>query len=241
MFTKKITLDCYTWLEGNAMTCPIQRGVKFYPDWWTSAPKSYWKTPLIEEPTVRTCVGVQRYFTNSFVMPLWSDLNIIVGPKADPTVQWQFADNQSLAFVIDERKRVGLWPDHEYAHLTIQAPWRFVCSHDIPWVYEHAMWHSTSPESLLVGPGVAGFKYQHHAHINTVMPRGAEPRMIQLRAATPLMHLIPLTEREVEIRVHQVSYSDLERVAPSQNVTFLNRYLFSKRARQANGCPMHSE
>lgn len=239
LFTRKpLRVDCYTITEGLTRVAPIVKSTKVYPDWWRALPKEVPVSSLDVGPTMRTCYGFMNFFANSYALPMWSDLNIMVGARGTTSVSWSFASDDGRAYTTPAYQRGDVWPDTQYAHVSIQTPWRISCPEDFGWVYTQAVWHMDRPDDYIVGSGTIGFKYQHTAHVNLMIPRSDTPRVVRIKAGVPIMHLTPLTERSLDLQCHQVTAEEFIKLAPSKNITFTQRYAFNKRQQNLH-CPMH--
>ena len=58
---------------------------------------------------------------------------------------------------------------------------------------------------LHILPGVVNYKYQSGTNINLMM---APNTRIELEAGTPLAHLIPMTEKNVQVKCHLVDNNE---------------------------------
>jgi hypothetical protein len=68
---------------------------------------------------------------------------------------------------------------------------------------------------------VIDFKYQHSSNINFIAPRG---RRFEMFAGQPLAHIIPLSDKNIEIKTHVIMNNDLEGLKLlNNNYPFFNR------------------
>jgi hypothetical protein len=81
------------------------------------------------------------------------------------------------------------------------------------------VWHQgDNIGKFTVLPGIIDFKYQHSINVNTFFEYiPGTVRQVMLETATPLVHMIPLTEDDVEIRCHEVSTDEYNRM--NHNIT----------------------
>jgi len=107
---------------GLTKACPVQRGIKFLPDYLKNMPQIVdTPDPFVNIKTLKTCPGIFDLFKNTYVVPLWCDLQLEIqedgewrcGAKVpsslsnsgwdknlgQPTEQWQlFASHDDRAF-----------------------------------------------------------------------------------------------------------------------------------------------
>ena len=84
-------------------------------------------------------------------------------------------------------------------------------------------------------PGVTEFKYQHATHINMMFPRKPqEVTTVLIPFGTPLVQMVPVTEREIDIRIIEDAQM-FNRLIAAQ-LTFVNRYKTVKAIDKAR-CP----
>jgi hypothetical protein len=74
-------------------------------------------------------------------------------------------------------------------------------------------------------PGTVEYKYQHTSSVNMFLQKG---RKYTFNAGRPMAHIIPLTEKEIELKCHLVSPlemdSEVRRVMHSSFPLFKNGY-----------------
>ena len=82
---KKIVVDCFTDNYSINELFPIQTANNFYPDWWKNLPKTYdamnkWGL-RVSQSTMKKCPAIIDLYKTGFIMPLWSDLQILSDDK----------------------------------------------------------------------------------------------------------------------------------------------------------------
>jgi hypothetical protein len=90
-------------------------------------------------------------------------------------------------------------------------------------------------------PGVIDFKYQHATNVNFVAPRG---KRFQMTAGMPLAQLIPLTDKEVDLRLHMIDPTKIDdlRIKNSFYPFFTGSYkkmkkLINEKEKNKSKCP----
>ena len=237
MFFKKkpIQLDCYTFQSPVYDLFKVDHAKRFFPQWWKNVPNTFKDPRVIAElPTIKTCTGVANFFTTGLVIPMWSDAKIglaKVNTGFHDTIQLstQFADGVTKA-QLHEQGQIGpdFMPDSTYLHFKIYSPWVFSCNEDINWAWSQPTYNFKNPDDLIILPGTLDFKNNSNVFVNLSMRKMARdggPNLIELDAGQPLVHLTPLTEREVVVKNHLVSKEEWQNIyAKNNHVFFFNNF-----------------
>jgi hypothetical protein len=238
-FQKPVVLDCYTNSAGLFNYAKIKKASAYIPQWWKDLPltNNHRGHPT---PTMKGCVGFVELYKQGFILPLWSDLHLELGPIGTKDYYYKFSDGRSSITVHSQEQRGEMCDEYAYQHLKFENPWAIRCEEDINFLMTGVEYNQDRPEKMRVLPGIVNFKYQHGANINVIWAREAESKTHLLEFNSPLAHLIPLTERKVELRLHLVSneiYTSMREI--SLSTTFLKKYKINKNVVKENGCPFH--
>ncbi len=197
----KIYIDCFTSNLNAFELFPIQESVNFYPDWWKTLPKTH--TSIAEEgieiqrPTMKSCDGFTALYQKGFMIPLWSDLVIETQQNG---YRYRFADDTSDISSHDFNQMSKEFM--AYIHFKITSPWRIREKEGIKFLFFQPSYnHIRTLLEWHVVPGMVDFKYQYATNINFLT---AKNRRFELSAGLPLVHLVPLTEKEIVVRTHIV-------------------------------------
>jgi len=244
LFNKPITLHCYTSRADVYNFSPIQKASKFIPDWWKNTPKTTIDTDrLFSTPTIKTCAGFTGLYKKGFIIPMWSELALEMGKVNSNYYKYQYSDNISNIDQHDPQQRGPAYPPEKYQHLKIISPWQFVCNEDIDFSLTEPTWNIDTPEIVKILPGVVNYKYQSATNINTIWTRQDENVVYTIDHNQPLAHIIPLTEKQVNLKLHLISPADFANLSDiGRPLNFLNNYFKNKKilkAVEANGCPFH--
>lgn len=227
---KKIVVDCFTANPNAYDLFPIDKANKFHPDWWKRLPNRFVTESAggipLEQSTMKGCIGFKNLYSSGFVIPLWSDLKLQTHGQ---NYSFQFADNIS---------QIGFHPLEQlgtefsqYTHVKLVSPWRIREKTGVNFLFTSMPWNN--PRDLLTQetpPGVNDYKYQHTSNINMLLKKGY---MYEFDAGRPMVHLIPLSENDVEIKLHLVGPNDIMRVMNNNSFPFfVNGYLESRRIRK---------
>lgn len=204
-----ITVDCFTFHPVAFRMYPIQRAIKFIPTWWKKMPLHHIagnddQDFQIPAPTLKTCPGLFDLYKDGFVVPLWSDM-ILKNTESETLVD--FADHTRN--YIERHPRYQFDPAFEnYNHIKINVPWCVVEKSGINWLEFACTWNLL-PEGAKfhVTPGRLDFKLQHSTNVNCFLTKD-DNKLVQLKAGTPLVHWIPLSEKKVKVKTHYISDSE---------------------------------
>lgn len=225
---RKDVYDCYK----------IQPMNQFVPQWFKDIDPKYKVSSdsLRTQTNIRGCAGLLSFFRKGFGIPLWSDLRIKLAPKGEHGHQWLFADGESLAEVHYQEQRGSFMPDDECAHLKIITPWTAKCDEDIEFLLTPNTWVQENSDRVVALQGVVNYKYQFSTNINLMFRRSEAESIVDLSCATPLVQLIPLTERKVIAKHHLVTSEELANLKRSPARGYFDRGYLKLKAR-AKKCP----
>jgi len=228
---KKIKLNCYTSEQYVYDYFKIDYASKFVPSWWKELPKSYTKEGRLgSSATMKTCTGFTRYYQNGLMMPLWNDLAIHVGTSEQGMYGYEFSDNQNEIQMHPPVQRGTYLSEQDYIHMKIKSPWIFVCEEDIDWMFIKPDWNFDKPEEIIMPPATVDFKYQHTTHINFFLKFNSNIQNIFVNSGSPLVHVIPLSERKIELNVQKISSEDMKDFrSKQQKISFTDKYSKIKR------------
>jgi hypothetical protein len=236
---KKIVLDCFTTKVHVLETAPIVPAIKLMPEWWKQLPNSiFMEGTLGEMSTMRSCVGMTDYYKKSIAIPMWSDLRINI--ESSTSYGWQFSDPLSQAQYHDMKKQATGFLDG-YAHVKLVAPWYLKTKEDVSWVWSHPAYSFPDSHNIVPLPGVVNFLHQRALNANMLF-FAEKPKTIFIPQGQTLAHLIPMSDRKVEIVRHLVNEKEYERIASiSTPITFMKKYENNiKRKEQFKDCPFHN-
>lgn len=232
---KPIVLNCYTPLSWVYESTPIMESKKFLPDFYKKLPKYKDINPPFDGSSMnmRGCYGFTRYFAKGFMLPMWSDMavstrnNELIVSFADPKTGIERHNPQQF----------NHWGVGETHHAKIVSPWAFTCDEKIDFYWAEAGWNMKSPLDYTVLSGILNFKDQHSTNIN-MMISSATDKDFMIEYGTPLVHLVPITDREVVVKNHLVSIDDFDHISHSKaTASFLNSMLKSAKLRKTRSCP----
>ena len=249
--SKKLVVDAYTYKHSIFYTYNPKIAREYAPSYLKDMPA------IIENPyngvpmsTLRGCVGLRKLYSQGIILPLWTDVivNIPESPKegtnnppgtpgvivADLTTRIQSHPTEQWSNFVDPRL---------FVHTKLESPWLFYCKEEIDWIFAGCSWNQKDPLEAEILPGCLDFKYQHQTNVNILIKRNTTNSRLFMEAGTPIVHLIPVTERDIELKIHLVSEDEYMHMSASNAPTsFTNNYNKSRKIRQDNEkskCPFH--
>ena len=223
---KKIVVDCFITHPAINELFPIQKASNFYPDWWKDLPKTFDRTTnyglRIPSTTMKSCIGFTNLYTNGFMIPLWSDLIVETGPK-----NWAYEFSAPSEIHSHDPAQFGEVVD-KYHHLKIESPWVLREKSGVKFVWMGAIYNQMKQlDAYHIIPGIIDYKYNTGTNINMLFPRVQQKVLIE--AGTPLAHIIPMSDMDVQIKTHCVTEQELNKIeTPSYVSSFLKKYTTNK-------------
>lgn len=220
----KIIVDAFTNSVEAFDLFRVERASSFVPEWWRDLDKEPTIDGFVPSKNMRGCSGFSSLYQKGLIIPLWSDVALSLGGKGNDYIRWQFADQKSKAEIHPEISRGSYLPNTNYCLLKMDSPWLFKTKEEISWVFTQPTWNNPSPETFLVPPGLVNYKYQHFTNVNIVLPRAEQDKTIMLSAGLPMAHIIPLTEKNIEVRHHRVDDQEWLKIGLKPRCFFAHNY-----------------
>lgn len=213
----KIVVDCFTSNKSAYELFPIDHSIKFVPEWWKNTPKEYVVRELFPVSTIKRCPAIINQYKHGIILPLWSDLAISVREGA----KWEamFSDPRAAIEPHDANQWKSYANPAEFTHLKLKSPWAIKTKDEIYWTYNKPVWNFPAENNLIITPGIVEFKHQHSTHVNILVPLQPKPPYV-ISSGQPIAQMIPLTEKEIEVRTHLISEDEY-------NAQYTNSFLYS--------------
>jgi hypothetical protein len=229
----KVIVDCFTDVPQVFEFAKPDNAIKFIPDWWKNTPVSYVpEGSFFKHATLKGCDGVINNFKHGLVIPMWCDVAIQVGPRGTNYYRYQFADNTSSLDSHNPKQFGGHIKEEEIQHIKFHSPWFFSCKENIHWVWVDPKWNTIRINDYIILPGITSFKYQASTNINALFYRGEKLKTIEIKYGTPLIHMIPLTDRKLTLKHHLVDQNEFSKLNLNTTpVKFINSIQILKKLR----------
>jgi hypothetical protein len=240
MKKRKIVLDLFTSRQMIFDAAKPKPAAQFYPEWWKALKTDIQiGDELFPTATMRRCMGFVDHYKHGFIIPMWTDLRVELGPIGDPFFRAQCSDNTTHLGPHPANLRGTYMPETHYQHLKLHTPWAAKCKEDVYWKWEQPTWGYKNPNLSIVLPGTIEYKYQYSMNSNLMFARQHERTMIEIPFQQPLVHVTPLTERDFDLRYHMVDQVEYDRLMQGEKLSNINRYRSYRRVRESEErkCP----
>ena len=200
----KLEIDAYTrWAPAYHYT-PLVKAHHTLPQWWRDLPsvgRDQWGFPSFKNMNMKSCNGFIDLYKVGIMVEYWNDLVITVTKSG-------ISQNYALSEYNEDKPHPQFqwgagFPGHH--HIKLNGPWIMEERSGTPFLFCPALWHMDQMDTPKIMPGIVNFKYQFQININMFLPIREEPYEIRLKRGTPLVQLIPLSEKPIELRRHLVT------------------------------------
>lgn len=234
---KPVELIAYTDNPALADLFPILPAIQKMPAYYKSLKVSYKKGESAVEnsldyaSTIRRCVGINQFNMDGYVVPLWSDYSILVNERGG--VSCVGAGGNKADVHAPEQAMGALDP---FFVVKLQSPWLLSCKEDVKFMYL-ANFYGANADNWNIPPGVVDYHNQTSTNIFVLVNKHQTPKEILLKAGTPLVRIMPMTERKVNFRIEVVDNLEKYAVKPP-TFYFSNSVARLMKQRKENGqCP----
>ena len=186
-----------------AEATPIVKAKEAFPTWWKSIPSSKlnWET-FKAENTVKSCPGIVHSLTTGYILPLWTDV----------AMEWdkdywrtQCADGQTIIGA-HRLEQTGNFYEN-YWHIKIESPW--IITSPVPLIFSPPFYSYDTPLPFIMPPGINKTIKQHAAtHPFVFLEKTDLINKFLFKAGSPLLHIIPLTDKKTNLKIKIVSDED---------------------------------
>lgn len=231
---KKLEINFYTTNETIFNCARPKHASQYIPSWFKELPKQVFKeNTLIPTRTLRTCEGFRKLHASGFMFPLWSDLNLEIG---ESHYRYQFADLNSAIHSHSAIQHITSPFVNNYINIKLINPWHIQTNIQTDLLFTAPVWNEFGYDDILVMPG----SFSPHtipigANINLFVKRQKTPKIYQLLFGQPLVHVIPLTNKQIKLKYHLITKEELNKMQ-SKSAAWL---MFGNRFRRSlKECPM---
>jgi len=244
-FMKPSTLnvDCFTIRPDVYEYFPISKSAEYYPEWWKKLPKDSNKNidsskltsdyTACPEPTMRTCTGLIDFFANGLTIPLWSDFYLQIND--DGGFNWQFADGQStIQYHYLDQVAPG-FTNNKWIALMLGSPW--IIKAKSKFCYMEDTWNNVDKFcDIKVTSGVLDFSYMPFTNAQILFRNIPNKRYI-LDADTPLINLVPMSDKKLKLHRHLVSIEEWMKLRIETNFFINSAKKIQKIKEKRQKCP----
>jgi hypothetical protein len=240
---KQIIVDCFTQESTTHLCYPPAPANEYFPEGWKKMPKLVKNVMFndkvstsslsVDMPTLKKCTGFINLYTSGFIIPSWTDFGIQIDTKGE----YFYYNCGPLR--IDQHPSFQLWEGlyDGYAHIKLGSPWLFKEKTGVKFSWHQSDWHRTDiMDRCRIVSGVVDYKYQNQTNVNMFIKKDS---VVEFKAGDPLVHLIPLSDKEVILKTHLINpleFSMMEQ-KPSQYINQYKRYKTSIDKLEQAKCP----
>lgn len=209
---RKIHVDCFTNIGIYATDNPIQKASEFIPNWWKNLKATVDLKDsngiVIPAPTMKSCMGFIDLYRSGFIIPMWSDLYFKI---ENNNFSYQFSSK--MGSIAHHSPFQYNYAYKHLVHFKIEVPWFFKEKTGVKFSVSSCIWTMLEkmPKISLLS-GVVDFKYQPSCNINGFSSLENQPYQYNIEAGTPMLHLIPFSEKEVVPHIHTLSIEEYQKM-----------------------------
>ena len=231
----EVVLDCFTTDKNNFDFFSPKKASYFIPQWWKNIPNNETAPNKFvgfkPQNTMKNCPGFLNYYKKGIIIPLWSDMIITTNTE---TYSYQFADELS---VIEQHAAEQYNFSIDLIHLKIVSPWFLKSKKGVNFLMSSPYWNHITNHNVttnfFVTPGITDFYYQHGTHVNVFVTK--KINRFEFQANNPLLHLTPLTEKNIKIKTHLIDEFEHKKLFFTSLFSF--KKLYDQRKKLSDQCP----
>jgi hypothetical protein len=203
----KIVVDCFTADKAAFEVYKIRKAIYYYPETIKNMEGSFIGTDRktninFNINTLKKCPGVNSLYKHGIIIPLWADLLCQPTDHLSGAAAGALFCNQTTVVPHDPKQYSGVMD--KYFNIKLPGIWHIKESSGINFMWQGATWNlDNQNENFIVVPGIVDYKWTTQTNVNLMVKK--ELSSFQLTAGVPLVHIIPITEKEVEYKCHLIS------------------------------------
>jgi len=215
----KVTIDCFIDDQTIFNLYPIQKSGNFIPEWYKKAPQSYKDDDnMATFSTMKLCPAIYNTLNTGIVIPMWTDF---IYQGNENGLKYLVADQKTKIECHSEKQWEFYANQEKYCHIKIVNPWIIKTKEFIHFHWSYANYHYPfASNDFNIASGIIDYKYQISSHINLFAKKIGR---FDFKAGAPIIQLLPLSDKKIEIKNHLVSTSEILKLIPHAT-TFQNVY-----------------
>lgn len=239
---KKIVVDCFTCVPEVYNLFPIKKAIKYTPEWWKRLPSEDTDVDGTTMRTMKKCAGFIDLYKSGFIMEMWSEMSMDISETENGPIWKSLYPSYAFDVPVEHHPLQSGYTFSDKLHMKLTSPWLFSEKTGVNFAFIEPswnipdFWHYTK-----IVPAVVNYKYQHGTHVNMFFSRG-DYKFI-FAPGMPLVHFVPLTDKDVEVKNHLVSYDEFNKIRnKSLRLFFKGHYenylkLLKKKENNKKKCP----
>jgi len=223
---KPITITAFTSVDYSFANtyAPVVPALRFYPKWMKNLPSEKFNLEEFRwNQNVKSCAGIIGTFQSGFIIPLWSDLAI---STTENSWKYHYSDERSSLSIHKNEQATGFFEDHYIFKL--HSPWMLKTSRDLK-ILVCQPFYSTNEKLSYFTPYAINQTTNKILSTNIFIFCKKEKNSFMIKHNTPILHLIPLTEKKVKIKTEILNDLEFQKINSVQNTIIqFNRSGFQK-------------
>lgn len=239
----KIKVDAFVVNPALHKLFPVDYANSFIPDWWKATPGAMTipgrtEGIQVQRSTIKKCPGFFKLYNLGFIIPLWSD--IIIKTTEDGKCMYDFSVDMMKPDILPAEFHNPKQLNNnfkDYIHFKFASPWFFKEKTGVKFLFTQPSWSiHENIKNIHVLPGIVDFQTQNASNINAFLPKADNQFMLD--AGTPILHIVPISEKEVELNTHLVSEEEWLNIGKKNSYHFGFKNSNSKKVKILNGEPL---
>jgi len=203
---------------------PVKLSKEIIPPWWKNVKAGTFNWDNMRaQLSVKSCVGIINSLTTGIIVPLWSDLAI---KYDDKSLHYQYSDRVSGLDAHSPEQAPGFYSD--FWITKVVSPWIFKCPYKMHLTSPFYSFPSETP--YIVAPGIiTPVNNYTGSHVFLFLRKNINEQRIFIKNNTPLVHIIPLTDKEIVYKTEVISDAEWQKI----NLQLSNSLSFQSRGLKA--------
>jgi hypothetical protein len=231
-----IDVFCYTNNVNAYEYFPIRQAREFIPQWWKDIPNALYVDGCIHhtkgfvKPTIKRCPGIIEYYKKGLMIPLWSDVEIIVDQNINPEGWLTAAADHSFIESHSNLQKGDFLSSGDWFHNKLISPWTIETKEPLDFLYLQPHWNLNELNNdILIPNGYSSFYEGNHETNIQMFVNKSFDRVINIDAGTPILHLVPLTDKKIKIHtIYDEDRTSMLRKKGAQ-YSFVSKYYRKKK------------
>ena len=214
LFNKTVDLHFYTALGYVHELAGIRTRVEAKPSWFKKQPLKDYRGPENRLPgkVLKACPGIQDYYKKVIQLPLCSDLALQIGPKGDDLYRWEYSDGASKARAFSSDMIKNYKRPEDFQFLILESPWVVRSNANVDFLMCQPMWHMFEFPTISISQGVINFSRRNLCNVQMYVAKTVETQELLVPHGTPLVELIPLTDKKIKVHTHLINSLEYEKL-----------------------------
>ena len=233
-FLKKPKLHIDAFISEDFKTtyelAPIDYAHNFYPDWWRKLPKA----PIAasaKQNNAKRCASIIDTYKKGIIIPMWCDYKFKMSSMG-----------QQISMYANEKAGIDGHPliqrqgfRENKIQLKHVSPWYIKSEKNVFFNFNPDFMNLNRDDFQII-PGMLEFYNQHSTNINFFLDK--KEQEIDILFGDPLVHIVPLTEREIVLTNHLVTVEEHSKIIKNTKISFGLDYLMRRKySKDKPKCP----